>query len=301
MAWSKLSAVRVGGERRVPEISSCHSARVEGGLYLGLYVRGVSDADVFTVDQSMTAAVTIDEVIDRLDGIIAQAREENSRVGYFPALYRKVTLEVKRGIADGAFDDGPRMERLDVVFANRYLDAYDAYRRGEPTTLSWKLALDTTSHRWPIVLQHLLLGINAHINLDLGIAAAQTSPGASLPSLEEDFIGINGILAAMVDGVQDELGQVWPLMRVLDWVGGRTDEHVVHFSMEKARAAAWGVANELANLDATAQATRIVTIDRDVEGLGRRVRYPGPLLSTVSKLIRLAELRSVRRVINILA
>jgi hypothetical protein len=246
-------------------------------------------------------ATTIDEVVDRLDAIIDRSRDTKSRLGYFPALYRKVTVQVKQGIERGLFDDGPRMERLDVLFANRYLDVYEAYHRGESTARSWALAFGTTREWWPIVLQHLLLGINAHINLDLGIAAVRTSPGASLPSLESDFNKINAILAALVDGVQDELGQVWPLLRVLDWVGGRTDEQVVHFSMEKARQAAWGVAQELAGLDATAQEKRIAAIDRRVETLGRLVRYPGPLLSAVAKLIRLGELRSVRRIINILA
>jgi hypothetical protein len=37
---------------------------------------------------------------------------------------------VKRGIAEGFFDDGPRMETLGVVFANRYLAAYEAWQAG---------------------------------------------------------------------------------------------------------------------------------------------------------------------------
>ena len=99
-------------------------------------------------------------------------------MGYFPALYRKVTVEVKRGIEERVFDDGPRMERLDVVFAKRYLDAFDAYMEGGAPTRAWVLAFETTGQWWPIVLQHLLLGMNAHINLDLGIAAARVSPGS---------------------------------------------------------------------------------------------------------------------------
>ena len=50
-----------------------------------------------------------------------------------------------------------------------------------------------------------------------------------------------------------------------------------------------------------AQETRIAAIDRRVETLGMLVRHPGPLLSGTAKLIRLGELRSVRRIINILA
>ena len=44
-------------------------------------------------------------------------------MGYFATLYRKVTIQVKKGIADNFFDDGPRMERLDVILANRYTQA----------------------------------------------------------------------------------------------------------------------------------------------------------------------------------
>ena len=47
----------------------------------------------------------------------------------------------------------------------------------------------------PVILQHLLLGINAHINLDLGIAAVETSPGNQLAPLKNDFDMINKLLA----------------------------------------------------------------------------------------------------------
>ena len=57
-------------------------------------------------------AETIDQVIQQLDDIIDWSLELNSRLGYFAALYRKVTLKVKGGISDGFFDDGQRMERL---------------------------------------------------------------------------------------------------------------------------------------------------------------------------------------------
>ena len=70
-----------------------------------------------------------------------------------------------------------RMERLSITFVDRYLAALDGYRAGRTVTKSWELALDTAEARRPIVLQHLLLAINAHVNLDLGIAAAETAPG----------------------------------------------------------------------------------------------------------------------------
>ncbi|MEK7325664.1 MAG: DUF5995 family protein, partial [Chloroflexota bacterium] len=50
-------------------------------------------------------AENIDQVISQLDDIIATARREKSRAGYFAALYRKVTVKVKEGIAAGRFED----------------------------------------------------------------------------------------------------------------------------------------------------------------------------------------------------
>ncbi|HXT64612.1 MAG TPA: DUF5995 family protein, partial [Pyrinomonadaceae bacterium] len=59
---------------------------------------------------------TIDEILADLDQIILRARNDQSRLGYFATLYRNVTIKVKEGIIAGAFEDGPRMEKLDVTF-----------------------------------------------------------------------------------------------------------------------------------------------------------------------------------------
>ncbi len=85
--------------------------------------------------------MTIDEVLARLTEIVDWARTESSKLGYFAALYRKVTIQVKQGIAAGRFQDGPRMEQLDVIFARRYLDAFFASRQGQSVTQSWQVAL----------------------------------------------------------------------------------------------------------------------------------------------------------------
>src|SRR5512141_593547 len=114
---------------------------------------------------SFVPARTIDEVIARLDEIIEQAMRDRDRLGFFAVLYRTVTKAVKEGIAAGRFENGPRMERLDVAFANRYLEAFDRHRRGLEPTRSWRAAFAAGSHRRVVIMQHLLLGMNAHINL----------------------------------------------------------------------------------------------------------------------------------------
>lgn len=241
---------------------------------------------------------TIDEVVERLDGIIDWARRERSRVGYFAALYRGVTVRVREGITAGRFEDGALMERLDVAFANRYLEAVAQYRRGEPTTQVWKVAFEAANSWRPIVLQHLLLGINAHINLDLGIACAQVAPADTLPGLQRDFDAINAILSSMIDAVQDKLGRVWPYMRICDLVGCRTDEAIFNFSVRKARDAAWRVAARLAPLDAEQAAKAIDEVDQEIALLARLIRRPGIVASTGLLLVRVAEKNDIDEIIG---
>lgn len=246
-------------------------------------------------------AGTIDDVIRSLDGIIDRARAERSRAGYFAALYRRVTRAVKQGIAAGRFQDGPRMERLDVIFAGRYLSAFDAWRKGQPTTLSWKLAFDAISLWPPLVVQHLLLGMNAHINLDLGIAAATCAPGDQLAGLEADFDLINTVLAEQVSAVEQEMAEISPWVALLNTFGLRTETTIINFSMTKARDCAWTEATNLANLSGNLLGAAIATADARASLVGRLVISP-PLLVRAQLLpIRLREVREVRRVLDILA
>jgi len=219
----------------------------------------------------MPTAQNIDDLIAILGNILDDARARQSRDGYFPALYRLVTIAVKEGIASGRFQDGPRMERLDVAFANRYLDAYDAYRANGPMSESWKIAFAAVGTSDRIILQHLLLGMNAHINLDLAVSAASIAPGAAISSLQHDFSAINDILNEQIDRVQNAIARVSPAMWVLDKVGGRNEERFVAFSLKKAREFAWLNAQELAR---NPSAGAIDELDKVTAGLADPIANP---------------------------
>jgi hypothetical protein len=242
----------------------------------------------------------IDEVVQNLDRIIDRCIAAGSRLGYFPALYRKVTLQVARGISQGHFEDGGRMERLDILFANRYLDAFELFQQSKAVPASWRLAFETTAEWWPIVLQHLLLGISAHINLDLAVAAAATAPGPALQGLKTDFDRINSILAALVDDVKTELTAVWPLLALIDHVSGRADDVLINFSMTKARDCAWQAAETLAAASPAEHDSLVKQLDARVVVIGRLVRRPGVVAGATTRLIRLGERKTVCEVIEIL-
>ncbi|MGH9179831.1 MAG: DUF5995 family protein [Acidimicrobiales bacterium] len=242
---------------------------------------------------------TVKDVLAALDEVVDWSIEKQSRLGYFAAMYRTVTSKVAEGIEGGYFDDGPRMARLDVCFANRYLAALAAFDDGGRPTRSWELAFEAGGAARLLILQHLLLGINAHINLDLGIAAATTSPGEELPALRRDFDRINEILALLIGGVERDLGEVSPWIRFLSAVGGRHDEEVVRFSIEVARTEAWRFATELAPLDPADWAGPIGARDARVARLARRVTNPGWLTAALL-LIRSRESNDVARNIEAL-
>lgn len=247
----------------------------------------------------MPAARTIDDVITELDRVIADARRTRGRIGYFPALYRKVTLRVRQGIAAGEFEDGPRMERLDVVFANRYLAAIDEHVAGRRPTRAWSTSFAAAREWSPIVLQHLMLGMNAHINLDLGIAAAEVAPGSALAQLRADFMQINVVLASLVDQVKAELAQIWKPLGPLDRMSGRVEDVIAEFSMTKARDAAWGFATQLADRSPEARAGLIAERDAWTATFGQVVRRP-PIGRLALLLVRLGERRDIAENIDIL-
>lgn len=232
---------------------------------------------------------TIDQVIATLDHIIAQSEKAEDPLGYFAALYRKVTISVKEGISNGVFDDGPRMEKLDVIFASRYIDAYNSYRNGKRTTLSWMKAFELSESYWPVVLQHLLIGMNAHINLDLGIASAEVMKGKNIEELQKDFNLINSILAILVKGVEDDLSIIWPTFKkILQWTKG-VDNFLVNFGMKEARDGAWKFAVELSQENEQNFEKAIAERDISIEKTGNLITNPGFIPSLIFKLIRLAE------------
>lgn len=247
-------------------------------------------------------ARTIDEVLVRLDAIIEAATATGSRLGYFAALYRGVTAQVKAGIASGRFEDGARMERLDVLFANRYLRAYDQFQRGETPSGCWQIAFTTAAERRPLILQHLLLGMNAHINLDLGIAAAQTVPGPGIAALRTDFDRINDVLATLVPQTIREIGTLSPWLGLLDHIDPKAERAVINFSIGKARDQAWELATRLAPTQPESWPPVLAAVDGMASLLGQLIAHPiGLIFNTGLRLIRLRETSDPARVIRHLA
>jgi hypothetical protein len=232
------------------------------------------------------SANSIDEVVARLGDIIEQSIGARDRRGYFAALYSRVTCRVRDGIHAGEFDDNARMERLDVVFANRYLDAYDAYQAGERPTNSWLQSFEAAKQPGLEVLQHLLLGMNTHIHLDLGIAAATVADGTPIDGLKGDFFRINEVLASLVAQVEDEWLRVTqrqhPLfagaMRFCFGIDHGLERTIADVALDEARDSAWRFAQELASLGAEDRAPSIARRDAQTVLIGQGVLMLQPVV-----------------------
>jgi hypothetical protein len=235
-------------------------------------------------------AKTIDEVIENLEQIIQTSKDEESTLGYFAALYQKVTITIKENLNTNYFEDDERMEKLDVIFANRYLSAYSDYQQGNKISKSWKIAFDSSKNNSFIVLQHLLLGMNAHINLDLGIAASEISDKSTIDNLEADFNKINEVLGSLVDEVQNDLARIWPtLFRILKFFG-KVDDLLVNFSMNIARNGAWKFANDLVNQDDESEKEALIsTKDVKTEKFANLFTSHGIIEKIIFKIIRIGE------------
>ncbi|MFD4600300.1 DUF5995 family protein [Streptomyces sp. NPDC058464] len=243
-------------------------------------------------------AQNIDDVVDGLAGIVQEAGRAGDRAGYFAALYRQVTVEIRTAIHSGLFEDGARMDRFDTLFGNRYFDAYDAWRRDRSGPRCWRETFGLLDDADTIIVQHLLLGVNAHINLDLAIAAARTSPGSDIHALHHDFQLINDILARVVLAVQDSVDALSPFMSLLDRAGGRTDEQILDFSIRQSRQEAWHNALLLAGQDDTGRAATIERLDVRATVLARLITRPGGLLRPALEVIRHTENNDVPAVIT---
>lgn len=244
-----------------------------------------------------TLPQTIDEVLEELDRIIAENTRSNEYLGIFAYIYRRTTAEIKQGILNGEFDDNEGMERFDVIFAGFYIDAYRKFRRGERPSRSW-MASFLAENRELSIVQHICLGMNAHINFDLGQVAAILAPGEKVYSLEKDFMRVNDILQRLIDEMQARLGRTSLLVRMADWLGGRHDEMLIDVNMRKSRQKAWDIACKLAFMDKAQKAATIEALDLEVERISKEIRNPqNYFLGVALRFVHRFEERNVEKII----
>jgi len=227
------------------------------------------------------SADTIDKVVATMEQIIDWSIAHQDRRGYFIALYYNMTLAIRKAILDGEFADAERMEALAVHFFARYFNAFEQYNAGELPSRVWLHAFESTQLDEYVILQHMASGVNAHINLDLGVATARTAPADALSDLLGDYFKIDEIIGSSYLLIDARLDTISPVYRRLTDAASGLAFWLVNFSVQTAREAAWRLAENLAYLEPTDQLSVMARRDRRTTQLGKLILQRGRLVDAI--------------------
>ena len=143
----------------------------------------------------------------RFDGLAATCDHD----AIFALTYLRTTEEYYRAATTpGFFEDVNFVNHEDVVFAAYYVDAYDAYHRGDMARVpeAWKIAFDAARDRTVSAQGNVYLGMSAHINRDLPYvleAIGLVKPDGT--SRKADHDKVNTFLNRVADDVFPEIAR----------------------------------------------------------------------------------------------
>jgi len=194
--------------------------------------------------------LTLDDVVTDLAVRERGFRDRQDRRSVFLTLYGVVSSEMRDRVARGAFEDPAWVHRYAVAFANLYREALEAYDGGrvEAVPKAWRLCFDAARSAAGLVLQDMLLGVNAHVNHDLPLALTQVSIDPDRELRRRDHNAVNAVLASVTERATERLAALYaPGFTSMDECAGALDEIASAFSLQVARESAWESAVALAN------------------------------------------------------
>lgn len=168
-----------------------------------------------------------------MEALLSRWDSVGDRRRLFLQCYMVMTTRMAGAIDQGEFGDGVWVDHLLTRFADAYFGAVEAYEAGDGHLATpWRITFDTARDRDLTVVQHLFLGINAHINYDLVVVLAELldpewryldTRGRRMR--QQDHMHVNRIIARTVDEVQDTVVERHaPSLAVVDAALGPVDE-----------------------------------------------------------------------------
>ena len=149
-----------------------------------------------------------------------------------------------------------------------------------------------------LIVQHLLLGINAHVNYDLPRAVVEIADErGDLLSIRHDFDAVNDVLAATYVDVVKDLDRVSRWVNAAARLGGG---NAFNFSLSLARARAWQAATAMYPLPAEARRAYAEQLDRLVSVLAFQITRPALFLRPLVGLARRLEEHDAMKVVTAL-
>lgn len=198
----------------------------------------------------VAAYSTLDEVVADLWAIEQRFLARQDRRAIFATLYGVVSAEMRHRVARGEFLDPAWVHRYAVAFANYYRDALEAYDSGRTSQVprAWRLCFDAAAAGNGLVLQDLLLGVNAHVNNDLPFALHRVTIEPDREQRRRDHNAVNEVLAAVTERATARIAALYaPGLVALDALAGDIDEMLALFSLQTARESSWESAVSFTN------------------------------------------------------
>ncbi len=150
--------------------------------------------------------------------------------------YVMMTENMLTAIQAGEFNDPVWVRHLLEHFANYYFTALQGYEQQDPGTPAvWRLTFESAHRPGSLVLQNLLLGVNAHINYDLVLALSDLLE-PDWYSLDDhtreqrynDHCHVSQVITRTIDSVQDTILEPQSLpLQLADVLFGPVDEWVI--------------------------------------------------------------------------
>jgi hypothetical protein len=236
---------------------------------------------------------TLPDAVDGLARLEHALRERHDRRAIFTSAYLVITAALHEQIAAGGFSDCGWVGEYTVIFANLYRDALVDFERGhlEAVPQAWQIAFATCRDNRALLIQDLVLGINAHINYDLALALQAAGIDPQRDSRYRDHVAVNNILRVTTDRLQDQVCALYaPTLKLLDRAAGRVDELLANFSVIRARENAWRAAVGLAQArDADELASLRARLNHRSATLARLILSPNPFFPWLVRALRRAE------------
>jgi hypothetical protein len=205
----------------------------------------------------------------------------------------RTTQAVADEIARGGFADSDWVRRWDLAFAELYVDAaLGAAQAGRPVPGPWRVAFDAAATRPAAApLQHVLFGLNAHINYDLPqallavISPAEFDDPELLSRREADHRHVDAVLQSRVGAEDDELGAV-SKVTLLDRLLRPANRAASRRFLAEARQKVWHnvvVLDRARRVSDDAYATTLLDLERRCAARVLDLTRPGPVLLRLAR------------------
>jgi hypothetical protein len=168
--------------------------------------------------------------------------------------YLLMTRNVLLALDAGEFRDAEWVRSLLERFAEHYFVALDAYSKApESAPKVWRITHEAAARSDLLVLQNLMLGVNAHINYDLVFALVEmleeewpTLTNAERQARYADHSHINHVIGRTIDTVQDDvICRLAPAFFLVDSVFGAVDEWMTAKLIALWRDTVWNYATQI--------------------------------------------------------